>query len=123
MSLTKPMSKSVTYKAVSKNQLKAASDVVLSGEQLEHRRAEVNTAVKTACDYLNSDGVDPRNYVEQLAWMFFLKAFDEAEAARAEMALFEESRFEDRLPSEFRWSAWSKMIDRPDDMLKFVNEK
>ncbi|WP_161794821.1 type I restriction-modification system subunit M N-terminal domain-containing protein [Desulfonatronum thioautotrophicum] len=29
---------------------------------------------------LNQEGVDARNYVEQLAWLFFLKAFDEAEA-------------------------------------------
>ncbi len=49
---------------------------LLSGAALEHRRADVNAAIKTACDYLNSDGVDPRNYVEQLAWMFFLKAYD-----------------------------------------------
>ncbi len=46
---------------------------------LEHRRQEVQQAVKNACDQLRSEGVDARNYVEQLAWMFFLKAFDEAE--------------------------------------------
>src|SRR5687767_209848 len=81
---------------------------VLTGEKLEHRRAEVNQAVKQACDYLNSDGVDPRNYVEQLAWMFFLKAFDEAETSRAEMALFEGQELRERFTSEHRWSSWSK---------------
>lgn len=96
---------------------------VLSVERLEHRRAEVNAAIKTACDYLNSDGVDPRNYVEQLAWMFFLKAFDEAEAVRADVAVFEDKMIENRLPVEFRWAAWSKLTDRPDEMLKFVNDK
>ena len=45
--------------------------------KIDHRRQEVQTAVKAACDQLNSvDGVPPRDYVEQLAWMFFLKAFD-----------------------------------------------
>jgi len=67
--------------------------------------------------------VDPRNYVEQLAWMFFLKAFDEAEAVRADVAVFEDKMVENRLPVELRWATWSKMTDRPDEMLKFVNDK
>lgn len=113
----------VRYKVSSSKQREAISQAVLSGERLEHRRAEVNTAVKTACDYLNSDGVDPRNYVEQLAWMFFLKAFDEAETARSRVAEFDDKMVEGRLPEEYRWSTWSKLTDRPDEMLKFVNEK
>lgn len=117
------MSIPVTYKLPSEKQREAASSALLSGAKLEHRRAEVNTAVKTACDYLNSDGVDPRNYVEQLAWMFFLKAFDEAETARSQVAVFEETMVENRLAEEFRWSTWTKATDRPDEMLKFVNEK
>ena len=117
------MPKPVIYKIPAQKTRLAKSLEILSGAALEHRRADVNAIIKTACDYLNSDGVDPRNYVEQLAWMFFLKAYDEAEAARAQMALFDESRFEDRLPGDFRWSTWSKMTDRADDMLKFVNDK
>ena len=31
--------------------------------------------------------------------------------------------FENRLPGEFRWSSWSKMTDRPEEMLKFVTDK
>jgi len=42
----------------------------------DHRRQEVQQTVKNACDQLNAEGVDARNYVEQLAWLFFLKAFD-----------------------------------------------
>ncbi|WP_291321733.1 type I restriction endonuclease [Desulfonatronospira sp.] len=38
-------------------------------------RQEVRQAVKNACDQLNHEGVDARNYVEQLAWLFFFKAF------------------------------------------------
>ena len=34
---------------------------------VEHRRQEVQQAVKNACDQLNSDGVAPRDYVEQLS--------------------------------------------------------
>ncbi len=41
----------------------------------DHRRQGVRQAVKNACDQLNQEGVDARNYVEQLARLFFLKAF------------------------------------------------
>ena len=51
---------------------------------IENRRQEVQQAIKSACDQLRDDGVDPRDYVEQLAWLFFLKAFDEMENRREE---------------------------------------
>jgi type I restriction enzyme M protein len=89
----------------------------------EHRRAEVKQAVDSACDQLNSDGVNARDYVEQLAWLFFLKAFDEAETRREQEAAFEEKAFKRRLDGKFRWSAWSGMTQKADEMLKFVNSE
>ena len=91
-----------------------------SGET-EHRRQEVQQAVKSACDQLRSDGVNPRDYVEQLAWLFFLKAFDEMESRREEEAAFDDSAYRRRLSGEYRWSSWSSMTNRPDDMLHFVD--
>lgn len=88
---------------------------------LDHRRQEVQQAVKNACDQLNSDGVNARDYVEQLAWLFFLKAFDETESRLEEEAAFEGDTYKRRLRGEFRWSAWASLTDKPDDMLKFVN--
>lgn len=90
---------------------------------VDHRRQEVQQAVKNACDQLNSDGVTPRDYVEQLAWLFFLKAFDEIEQRREDEAAFEEKPYTRLLKNEFRWSEWSKKTDRPDEMLEFVNGK
>src|SRR5262245_24707070 len=87
---------------------------------LEHRRQEVQQAVKNACDQLRSDGVDPRNYVEQLAWMFFLKAFDETESRLEAEAEFGDTLFSHRLDEKFRWSTWSN-ISNNDQMLAFVN--
>ena len=87
----------------------------------EHRRAEVKQAVDNACDQLNSDGVNARDYVEQLAWLFFLKAFDEAETRREQEAAFEDKAFNRRLDGDCRWSSWSAMTERADEMLKFVN--
>ena len=90
--------------------------------KLEHRRAEVQQIINNACDLLNSAGVNPRDYVEQIAWMFFLKAFDEAEAGRSQLAVFEGTVIQERLADEYRWSEWSKLTERPNELLKFVND-
>ena len=94
-----------------------------SNRETEHRRTEVGRAIKSACDQLRDDGVEPRNYVEQLSWLFFLKAFDEMESRREEEATFDDSTFRRKLDGEYRWSSWSSMSDRPDQMLEFVDGK
>ena len=91
------------------------------GNGVQHRRQEVQQAVKNACDQLNADGVAPRDYVEQLAWLFFLKAFDEAESQREEEAAFGDEVYRRRLNGEYRWTSWASRTDRPDEMLRFVN--
>ena len=94
-----------------------------NGNGLDHRRAEVQQAVKSACDMLNADGVAPRDYVEQLAWLFFLKAFDETEARLEEEAKFEDRPYTRRLKGDYRWSEWSSKLDKPDEMIDFVDTK
>lgn len=89
----------------------------------EHRRQEVQQIVKNACDQLNAEGVDARNYVEQLAWLFFLKAFDEAETRREQEAAFDDTPYERRLSGKFAWSQWAQDTDHPDEMLEFVDGK
>lgn len=88
---------------------------------IQHRRQEVQQAVKNACDQLNADGVAPRDYVEQLAWLFFLKAFDETEDQREQEAEFSDEVYRRRLNGEFRWASWASRTDRPDEMLRFVD--
>jgi type I restriction enzyme M protein len=95
----------------------------LANNGSDHRRQEVQQIVKNACDQLNQEGVDARNYVEQLAWLFFLKAFDEAETRKEEEASFDDSRYERRLSGQYAWSSWAKNTDHPDDMLEFVDGK
>jgi type I restriction enzyme M protein len=91
--------------------------------KIDHRRQEVQQTVKNACDQLNQEGVDARNYVEQLAWLFFLKAFDEAEARREQEAAFDDKSYERRLTGEYAWSSWAKDTDHPDQMLEFASGK
>jgi len=92
-------------------------------KKIDHRRQEVQQIVKNACDQLNQEGVDARNYVEQLAWLFFLKAFDEAEVRKEEEASFDDKPYERRLTGKYAWSAWAKDTDHPDEMLEFVDGK
>ena len=90
---------------------------------VDHRRQEVRQIVKNACDQLNSEGVDARNYVEQLAWLFFLKAFDEAETRREQEAAFDDKAYQRRLGGAFAWNSWASKTDHPDEMLHFVDGK
>jgi type I restriction enzyme M protein len=91
--------------------------------KIDHRRQEVQQIVKNACDELNQEGVDARNYVEQLAWLFFLKAFDEAELRRKDEGSFDDRPYQRRLGGKFSWSNWAKQTDRPDEMLEFVERQ
>lgn len=102
---------------------KKAAASTKAANSVDHRRQEVRQIVKNACDQLNSEGVDARNYVEQLAWLFFLKAFDEAETRREEEAAFDDTPYERRLSEPFAWSSWASKTDRPDEMLGFVDGK
>lgn len=88
---------------------------------VEHRRQEVQQAIDNACNHMRSEGVHPRDYVEQLSWLFFLKAFEETETRHEQEATFESSQHKRRLDGKFRWSSWASKTDRPDDMLKFAN--
>jgi type I restriction enzyme M protein len=90
----------------------------------EGRRQEVQSAVKNACDHMRADGVNPRDYVEQLAWMFFLKAFDEAEARREAESSFNDQPHQHRLAKPLRWSVWSaELLTKPEELLAFVDGK
>lgn len=100
----------------------AGSNISTNGVS-EHRRQEVQQAVKNASDQMRVEGVPPRDYVEQLSWLFFLKAFEETENRREEEAEFEDTPYRRRLDGEYRWSSWAKGTDRPNEMLAFVNGK
>jgi type I restriction enzyme M protein len=97
--------------------------MTVAPNQIEHRRQEVVQAINSACDQMRSDAVPPHNYVEQLSWLFFLKAFDETETRREEEASFEGSDYRRLLDGEFRWAAWASKTNRPDEMVSFVDKE
>lgn len=91
--------------------------------QLEHRRQEIGQAIDAACNQMRAEGVQPRDYAEQLSWLFFLKAFDEAETQREQEATFEDAEFRRLIDGDYRWSSWAANTSHADDMLAFVNGK
>src|SRR5438093_7181267 len=123
MSQTKSSERHITTPIVYKTKRGFAEVAPIDPQKLEHRRGEVQQIINNACDLLNAAGVNPRDYVEQIAWMFFLKAFDEAETGRSELAVFDGTVVQERLTDEYRWSAWSKLTDKPNEFLKFVNDR
>ncbi|MBX3077083.1 SAM-dependent DNA methyltransferase [Candidatus Obscuribacterales bacterium] len=92
-------------------------------KSVENRRQEIQQAVDNACNQMRSEGVHPRDYVEQLSWLFFLKAFEETENKRAQEAEFEQVEYHRVIDDEYRWSSWTKLRNRPADLLTFVNAK
>ena len=97
--------------------------LTIPNQQIEHRRQEVVQAIDNACDQMRSEGVQPHNYVEQLSWLFFLKAFDETERRKEQEAEFEGTEHKRALDGDYRWSSWASRTNRPDEMLEFVNGK
>jgi len=95
----------------------------ITPDQIEHRREQVVQAIDNACNQMRSEGVQPHNYVEQLSWLFFLKAFDESESRREEEADFEKSEYQRLLDGEYRWSSWASKTSRPDEMISFVDRE
>jgi type I restriction enzyme M protein len=95
----------------------------ITPDQIEHRREQVVQAIDNACNQMRSEGVQPHNYVEQLSWLFFLKAFDESESRREEEADFEKSEYQRLLDGEYRWSSWASKTSRPDEMIGFVDKE
>lgn len=91
-------------------------------EREELRREEIRQAVKSACNAMRNEGVPPRDYVEQLSWLFFLKAFEETEIRREVEAEFSDKPYMRRLDGEYRWSAWARNVNA-EEMLAFVNGK
>lgn len=104
------------------------TDIFTNGES---RRAEVRQAIDNACDQMRADGVEARNYVEQLSWLFFLKAFEGVEDRHEAEAAFSGDTYIRRLDGKYKWSVWSRAcvgkkdatdeLKSSEDVFKFVN--
>lgn len=84
-------------------------------------RQELRNKINTACDVMRSEGLGIVDYMEQLSWLFFLKAFDETENDREIKAKLKGEHYERILQGKYMWSEWTK--ETGDDLIEFVNGK
>lgn len=83
----------------------------------------LTATVKSIQDIMRQDvGVDgDAQRIGQMAWMLFLKIFDDSEKEREAM----EDNYRSPIPKRFRWSAWAANPegDTGDELLEFVNNE
>ena len=86
------------------------------------RKSELSSAIKTARDIMRKDaGLSTDvDRIPQLAWILFLKCFDDLEQRRALLG----DGYRDVIAAPYRWRDWAADEDRGrtgDDLLDFVN--
>lgn len=91
--------------------------------QLIQSRNELSNEIWNACDIMRRDDgtTGVLQYMEQLSWMLFLKAFEAIEDRyKAESALYNKP-YERILKGKYRWSSWTKKD--ANKIIDFVNNK
>ena len=72
-------------------------------------RESLSNDVWRACDIMRSDDgtTGMMEYMEQLSWLLFLKAFEEIENTHEAEAQFAGGKYDRILDGEYRWSEWA----------------
>ncbi|MBN1657577.1 MAG: SAM-dependent DNA methyltransferase [Anaerolineae bacterium] len=88
------------------------------------RKSELSAAIKTARDIMRKDaGLSTDvDRIPQLAWILFLKCFDDLEQRRLLLG----GKHRDVVEAPYRWRDWAADEDRGrtgDDLLDFVNDE
>jgi type I restriction-modification system DNA methylase subunit len=86
------------------------------------RKSELSSAIKTARDIMRKDaGLSTDvDRIPQLAWILFLKCFDDLEQRRLLLG----GKYRDVIEAPYRWRDWAADEDRGrtgDELLDFVN--
>ena len=82
------------------------------------KRDQLRTVINSACDKLRRDGLGVQQYMEEISWLLFLKALEQADLANKELAEFEGVTFEPIIPEEFEWSKWAEQPEYPTERLR-----
>jgi type I restriction enzyme M protein len=83
-------------------------------------RKELATKIEQIYEIMRADGLTLVDYVEQLSWLLFLKAFEKLEEDRKLEAEFEEKEYKPTLDPKFNWSSWAKKDMRADQLKLFI---
>jgi len=91
--------------------------------ELFRTRKDIADEIWRACDIMRRDdgtsGV--LEYMEQLSWMLFLKAFEDIENRYEAEASLTGKPYQRIIDGEYRWSSWTKR--RGEDIIDFVNTR
>src|SRR5262245_31865387 len=95
----------------------------------------LNTTIKSIQDIMRKDdGVDgDAQRIGQLAWMLFLKIFDQCEETWEDDAADRRRKYKSPIPDECRWRNWAKYVEddkgkkkpqiQASDLIRHVNDK
>ena len=81
----------------------------------------LRSVIKSARDLMRKDaGLNTDvDRIPQLAWMLFLKCFDDFEQKRAAL----DKKYKQAIPEGYRWNDWGKNTKLTgSDLIKFVND-
>ena len=85
-------------------------------------RSELKNKINNACDIMRQDGLGIMDYMEQLSWLFFLKAVSEQEEEYKTLAQLKGKEYEQILPEKYTWDQWAEDDNLTgDELIDFVN--
>jgi len=95
-------------------------------ELFEHQtRKDLANEIWRACDIMRRDDgtTGILEYMEQLSWMLFLKAFEAIDERYEAEALVDKKPYERILEKEYRWSLWTKRDWVGEELIGFINNQ
>ncbi len=86
-------------------------------------RKDLANEIWRACDIMRRDDgtTGVLEYMEQLSWMLFLKAFEAIDERYEAEALVEGKRYERIIEDGYRWSVWTRKDWQGEELIDFVN--
>ncbi len=86
-------------------------------------REQLSSDIWRACDIMRRDDGTTGiiEYMEQLSWMLFLKAFEAIEDRHEAQVAIHGKKYDRIIDGEYRWSIWTKK--EPSEIIDFVNNK
>jgi len=97
------------------------NNIIIAGGVVMNR-SELKNTINNACDIMRQDGLGIMDYMEQLSWLFFLKAVSEQEEEYKTLAQLKGKEYERILPEKYIWDQWAEDDNLTgDELIDFVN--
>ena len=86
-------------------------------------REELQNLISQAADKLRRDGLSVGDYIEEIAWLLFLRSLEVREEHRQVEAVLAGKPYDPILEEKYRWSTWAQGDLTGDELMKFVTEE